>query len=348
MTISLKVVALLALAVQVGATVVQAQPVVPPIAPPKPAVSRAANAIVISTGDLNEAVNWARQSDLPDAVTSFNLFKDDWNVVSDDVRGESDAIADAVDTAIASVQSVIDTDTPPAQTAYFPAFQNLATVVEDANNQLGQIAPSTLALKITTTDLAQSVNWASQANLPRAHDEFSQFQDDWSLVKDAVRQQAPALADSVEAATGVVQGIVANPANPTPAQTDYFPALQTLLSVVNDANTSLASMSPTGGGSPAPAGPAHIRPGNLGESVDWAGQGNLPRARSELDQFQEDWASVKDAVRHQAPDVADAVEDAISKVTSILAASAPDKTEYFPALQNLQQVVDDANAKLGT
>jgi hypothetical protein len=328
------------------ATAARAQPVVPPIAPPKPAVARSANAIVISTGDLNEAVNWARQSDLPDAMTSFNLFKDDWDVVSDDVRGESDAIADAVDTAIAGVQTVIDTDTPPAQTTYFPAFQKLASVVEDANNQLGQIAPSTAALKITTTDLAQSVNWASQANLARAHDEFSQFQDDWSLVKDAVRQQAPALADSVEAAAAVVQGIVANPVNPTPAQSDYFPALQTLLSVVNDANTTLASMAPAGA-SPAPPAPVNIRAGNLGESVDWAGQANLPRARDEFSQFQADWASVQDAVRHQAPDVADAVEDAIARVQSILAASAPDKTEYFPALQNLQQVVDDANAKLG-
>src|ERR1700738_5323366 len=74
--------------------VVGAQPVVPPIAPPKPAVPRAPNAIVISTGDLNSSVNWARQGRLGDATTSFNLFKDDWNVVVDDVRQQSGDIAD--------------------------------------------------------------------------------------------------------------------------------------------------------------------------------------------------------------------------------------------------------------
>jgi hypothetical protein len=324
-----------------------AQPVVPPIAPPKPASARAANAILISTGDLNEAVNWARQSDLTDAVTSFNLFKDDWNVVDDDVRAQSDSIADSVDGAIADLQTVLDAGATPAPSVYFPLFQKLASVVEDANVQLGQIAPTTAALKITTTDLAQSVNWASQGNLAKAHDEFGQFQDDWSLVKDAVRQQAAPLADGVEAATANVAAIISNPANPTPAQADYYPALQTLLQVVNDINSQLAQM-PAVASAPAPStGPIKIRNGNLGESVDWATQGNLPRARSEFSQFQDDWKAVQAAVRQQSPDVADAVEAAINNAQTILAASAPNQTDYFPALQNLQRVVDDANAKLG-
>ena len=45
-----------------------AQVVIPPIAPPKPAVPRAANAIVISTGDLNAALNWANQGAFADAL----------------------------------------------------------------------------------------------------------------------------------------------------------------------------------------------------------------------------------------------------------------------------------------
>src|SRR5882762_7462186 len=91
----------------VFAWILGAQPVVPPIAPPKPAVARAANALVISTGDLNSSVNWARQGRLADATTSFNLFKDDWNVVDDDVRQQSTDVADQVDAAIAQVDDLL-------------------------------------------------------------------------------------------------------------------------------------------------------------------------------------------------------------------------------------------------
>src|SRR5712691_7200358 len=109
----------------VFAWVVGGQPVVPPIAPPKPAVPRAANAIVISTGDLNSSVNWARQGRLTDATTSFNLFKDDWNVVDDDVRQQSTDIADQVDAAIAQVDDVLtNPDAPtPEQARYYPVLQ---------------------------------------------------------------------------------------------------------------------------------------------------------------------------------------------------------------------------------
>jgi len=172
------------------AWVVGAQPVVPPIAPPKPAVPRAANAIVISTGDLNSSVNWARQGRLADAATSFTLFKDDWNVVDDDVRQESTDIADQVDAAIALVDDVLtNPEAPtPEQAQYYPVLQNLQQVVEDSNTQLGLIAPASNALRINPTNLGQAVTWASQANLARAHDEYGQFRDDWSLVRDAVRQ----------------------------------------------------------------------------------------------------------------------------------------------------------------
>src|SRR5712691_8395252 len=97
------------------APVASAQVVIPPIAPPKPIAPRAANAIVISTGDLNAAVNWARQGAIGDAVTSFNLFKDDWQTVIDDVRQQSADIASSVDDAIADVQNVVDTQPPLPQ-----------------------------------------------------------------------------------------------------------------------------------------------------------------------------------------------------------------------------------------
>src|SRR5712691_4599879 len=105
------------------APVTSAQVVIPPIAPPKPAVPRAANAIVISTGDLNAALNWARQGAFADASTSFKLFKDDWQTVVDDVRQQSADIAQSVDDAIADVADVIDDQPSPAQSTYFPAIQ---------------------------------------------------------------------------------------------------------------------------------------------------------------------------------------------------------------------------------
>src|SRR5713226_2383541 len=123
------------------ALVVGAQPVVPPIAPPKPAVPRAPNAIVISTGDLNSSVNWARQGRLADAATSFNLFKDDWNVVDGDVRQQSTDIADQVDAAIAQVDDALGNpeSVAPDQSQYYPVLQTLQQVVEDSNTQLGLI-----------------------------------------------------------------------------------------------------------------------------------------------------------------------------------------------------------------
>jgi hypothetical protein len=329
--------------------VAAAQPVLPPIAPPKPIAPRAANAIQISTGDLSEALNWARQGNLANATESFNLFRDDWNATADAVSAQSDDVAGMVNDAIDGVRDVLDDSPPPDQAKYFPLVQNLATVVEDANAQLGQIAPANGALRVNPTDLGQSVTWASQGNLERAHDEFGQFQDDWSLVKDAVRQQAPAVADALDAATANVTSIINDPANPAPAQTAYYPALQGLQQAVLTANATLAQLGPPAAGTgPAPAaGPLKIRAGDLGESVDWASQENLARARSEFGQFKDSWATVSAAVRGQQPDVADQVDNAIGQVDTILAASDPAKTDYFPALQNLQSVVDDANTQLG-
>src|SRR3981081_608576 len=237
----------------VFAWVVGAQPVVPPIAPPKPAVPRAANAIVISTGDLNSSVNWARQGRLADAATSFNLFKDDWNVVDDDVRQQSADIADQVDGAIAQVNDTLGNPETPDQSQYYPVLQNLQQVVEESNTQLGLMAPATNALRINPTNLGEAVTWASQANLARAHDEYGQFRDDWSLVREAVRQQALPAADMVDDANAQVQAIVADPARPSPDQSEYLPALQHLQQIVADANTQLAQLSAQAAPNPARA-----------------------------------------------------------------------------------------------
>ena len=99
----------------VFAWVVGAQPVVPPIAPPKPAVPRAANAIVISTGDLNY-----------------------WSLVRDAVRQQALGAADLVDEANAQVQAIVaDPARPsPDQSEYLPALQHLQQIVIDVNTQL--------------------------------------------------------------------------------------------------------------------------------------------------------------------------------------------------------------------
>jgi hypothetical protein len=105
---------------------------------------------------------------------------------------------------------------------------------------LGLIAPATNALRINPTNLGQAVSWATQANLARAHDEYGQFRDDWSLVRDAVRQQALPAADLIDDANAQVQAIVADPARPSPDQSEYLPALQHLQQVVADVNARLA------------------------------------------------------------------------------------------------------------
>jgi hypothetical protein len=318
--------------------------VIPPIAPPKPAVVRNPNATSIGTGDLAEALNFAVQGKLGEATSSFTRFKDDWKAVADEVRRQSPDLADTVEAAIADVQDLVGAAPPPSQSTYAPVFRKLSDVVEETNQRLGELAPRTNALRIPTPDLTQAADWARQGNLARTHDEFNQFGDEWNLIKDAVRQQLPAGASAIDAAAERSRLLVANPANPNPEQTEYFPALQNLLQLVTDANTQLASMAPAEAA--PPAGPIAIRLNDLNEAVDWAGNENLPSARSEFGQFQTVWASVAANVRRQQAPIADRIEEAIARVDAILAAAAPAKIDYFPALQDLQAVVEDANTQL--
>ena len=331
---------------QVLVPAVQAQVVVPPIAPPKPAVQRNPNALVIGTGDLNEALNWARQGNLAGATTSFHLFRDDWQSVSDEVRAQSDDVADGVDTAVAAVEGLVSAAQPPDQSTYFPVFQKLSDTVEDANNQLNALAPAIGTLRIAPTDLGQSVTWASQGNLAKAHDEFDQFRDDWSLVQGAVRQAAPTIADGIDQATATVTAIVSNPNNTNPSQSEYYPALQALQQAVLDANRQLALL---GGPEAAPnAGvPVTIRAGNLGQAVNAAGAGDLANAKKEYGEFQDDWGAAKDAVRARSGALADRIDAASTKAGTELNEDPPTQSQYFEALQTLQQAVLDANAQLG-
>src|SRR5262249_45370904 len=109
--------------------VTSAQGVLPPIAPPKPAVVRNPNATQIGTGDLGEAVNFAIAGSWADAVTSFNLFKQDWVAVGNEVRGQSTEIADMVDTAINEFQDLVDAAPPPSRDVYAPAIRKLSDTI---------------------------------------------------------------------------------------------------------------------------------------------------------------------------------------------------------------------------
>ena len=331
---------------QVVAPAAWAQVVVPPIAPPKPAVQRNPNALVIGTGDLNEALNWARQGDLADATTSFHLFRDDWQSVSDEVRSQSDEVADGVDSAVAAVEGLVSAPQPPDQTTYFPVFQHLADTVENANAQLNALAPAIGTLRIAPTDLGQSVTWASQGNLAKAHDEFDQFRDDWSLVQGAIRQAAPPIADGIDQATATVTAIISNPNNTDPSQSEYYPALQALQQAVLDANRQLALLGAPEA-APNAGAPVDIRAGNLGQSVNAAGAGDLVNAKKEYAEFQDDWGAVKDAVRARSGALADRIEEASSRAGNALNEDPPTQSQYFEALQTLQQAVLDANAQLG-
>jgi hypothetical protein len=327
-----------------------AQVVLPPIAPPKPAVARNPNATQIGTGDLSEAVNFAIAGSWAETVTSFNLFKQDWVAVGDEVRGQSTQIADVVDTAINEFQDLVDADPPPTLDVYAPAIRRLSDMVEEANSQLNAIAPATAPLRIPATDLAQSTDWARQGNLVKAHDEFQQFSDDWSLSRAAVRQASPAVADAIEVATGALLAIIANPANQAPSQSEYYPAFQALLQAVLDGNKVLATLGPAPAAAPGPAttaGPISIRTGDLDEAVEWAAESNLTRARSEFGQFQSSWANVKDAVRQRSAALADQIDAAATRAQRELNEDPAQQDEYFEALQRLQTAVTEANNQLG-
>src|SRR5262249_9144411 len=157
--------------------------------------------------------------------------------------------------------------------------------------------PAIGTLRIAPTDLGQAVTWASQGNLAKTHDEFDQFRDDWSLVQGAVRQTAPAIADGVDQATAKVTAIVSNSNNPNPSQSEYYPALQALQQTVRDANRQLAQLGAAPAAAPNAGAPVTIRAGNLGQSVNAAGAGDLANAKKEYAEFQDDWGRVSDAVR---------------------------------------------------
>src|SRR6185436_19310640 len=105
------------------AALASAQVVIPPIAPPKPAAPRVANATSIGIGDLSEAVNFAVQGNFNETRNSFTLFKDDWTAVAPEVERQSSDIADMVMDAINEVQGIVDAAPPPPQDAYLPVIR---------------------------------------------------------------------------------------------------------------------------------------------------------------------------------------------------------------------------------
>jgi hypothetical protein len=208
---------------------------------------------------------------------------------------------------------------------------------------------------IGTTHLSSAVASAKDGDYRGAFGSFSDFKVIWGAAKAKVASKSSALAQTVQDAVDQANGSLGDPKAPAPAKTQYYPPLQNLLGVVRGANATLAIGGTTtanaGAPSPASAGPPpQIKTGNLGEAVDWANKGNLASTRGEFGQFQDDWSSVKDAVRAVAPLQADRIDAAIGQLQAVIGdtSQSPAQSQYQPLIQNLQKLVQDANASLAS
>jgi hypothetical protein len=101
-----------------------------------------------------------------------------------------------------------------------------------------------------------------------------------------------------------------------------------------------------------PGGSARVSvpTGNLDEAVNWARQGQLPKAHGEFQEFLSDWAGVQASVRQQLPDAVDAIEIAVADARQVLlnsAGSAPSQAAYLEVLERLQRTIREQQSRLG-
>jgi hypothetical protein len=112
-----------------------------------------------------------------------------------------------------------------------------------------------------------------------------------------------------------------------------------------------ASVAPIPCPAAAKSGPAEvIGTSHLAKAVDAARTGDLVGAYGNFAGFRTIWNATKGDVRKRSPGLADRVQAAFDPVNALLSdprAPAPAQSQYFPALQNLQEVVQAANAELG-
>jgi hypothetical protein len=200
---------------------------------------------------------------------------------------------------------------------------------------------------IGTSHLSEAVESAREGDIDEVLENFLAFGNIWNTTKADVVKGAPTQAQAVQTAFDQANALLGDPKQPAPPQAQYSPALQALLRAVRTANTTLA-----GGAAPAAAaGPApQIRGGDLGEAVDAAGKSDLTVARREFGEFDEDWDKIEDSLEASAPAVHASVDAAVDQVSDLIgdASKSPPQSQYYPALQNLQKVVQDANTTLSS
>jgi hypothetical protein len=198
--------------------------------------------------------------------------------------------------------------------------------------------------------LADAVEAADQGDLADTLELFAGFKTIWTAAKPNVMAQSPTLAQTVQDALDKVNALLGDPKAPVPAQKDYDAALKALLRAVNDANSAIAHGTASAGPA-APAGAAaavavpQIKAGNLGQSVDAAGKGDLATTRKEFGEFQDDWAAVSDAWHAADDTTADKIDAAIAQLKAVIGdpSQNPPQSQYQPLIQNLQTLVQNAN-----
>jgi hypothetical protein len=308
---------------------------------PCPAAQSSRPQEVIGTSHLSEAVESAREGDIDEVLENFLAFGNIWNTTKADVVKGAPTQAQAVQTAFDQANALLGDPKQPAppQAQYSPALQALLRAVRTANTTLaGGAAPAAAAgpaPQIRGGDLGEAVDAAGKSDLTVARREFGEFDEDWDKIEDSLEASAPAVHASVDAAVDQVSDLIGD-ASKSPPQSQYYPALQNLQKVVQDANTTLSSGAAPAPAAPAPAAPApapaapaaaapaasagpgpEIASHDLGQAVDYASKSDLAGARKEFGEFSDDWDKIADAVKAAAPAVYASVDDAADKVNDL-------------------------------
>lgn len=92
---------------------------------------------------------------------------------------------------------------------------------------------------IATGHLANAVAAARDGEFDETLGNLLAFRTIWGTVKADVVKRAPAAAQSVQTALDQAVALLGDPKAPEPAQDQYYPAMQNLRKVVQDANTLL-------------------------------------------------------------------------------------------------------------
>ena len=209
-------------------------------------------------------------------------------------------------------------------------------------------AKTTVVDAIGTTHLADAVEAADAKDLADSIELFKGFNVLWAAAKPKVQAQSAPLAQTVQTAVDQVNALIGDPNAPAASQSQYAAALADLLKTVKSANFAIAHGNAQAGvaGSPGAAALPAIRAGNLGQAVDAATSGDLANTRKEFGEFQDDWGRVSDAWHAGNASVASGIDAAITQLKGVIGdtSQSPAQAQYQPIIQNLQKLVQDANA----